>query len=160
MKLGKFLFGMGVGAIAGLLLAPKKGSELREDLMNESMKVLDKAKNLTKEDVEAILGETIESVRKSVDEFDVDEFKEVATSKLAELEAKLEEFSNKIQETNQYNQLKEGVLDITDKVNTKIDQVKTKVKDSQFFEEDLEDLEKEIDNVEDKLDELIEEIKD
>ena len=160
MKLGKFLFGMGVGAIAGLLLAPKKGSELREDLMNESMKVLDKAKNLTKEDVEAILGETIESVRKSVDEFDVDEFKEVATSKLAELEAKLEEFSNKIQETNQYNQLKEGVLDITDKVNTKIDQVKTKVKDSQFFEEDLEDLEKEIDNVEDKLDESIEEIKD
>ena len=32
MKFGKFLVGLGIGAAAGLLLAPKKGSELREDI--------------------------------------------------------------------------------------------------------------------------------
>lgn len=160
MKLGKFIFGLGLGAVAGLLFAPKKGSELREDIKKESLKAYDNIKNMTKEDVEAILGQTIETVKKSVDEFDVDEFKEVATTKLAELEVKLEEFANKVRETDQYMQVKDSVVDITDKVNNKIEEVKTKVLDSQFSDKDLEDLEDEINNVEDKLEEMIEEIKE
>ena len=32
MKLGRFLTTLGIGALAGMLLAPKKGSELREEL--------------------------------------------------------------------------------------------------------------------------------
>ena len=32
MKLGKFIFGLGLGALAGVLMAPKKGSETREDM--------------------------------------------------------------------------------------------------------------------------------
>ena len=37
MKIGKFILGLGIGAAAGLLLAPKKGSELREDIKRESL---------------------------------------------------------------------------------------------------------------------------
>ena len=96
MKFGKFILGLGIGAVAGLLLAPKKGSELREDIKRESMKAYDQLKNLTKEDVEAMLGQTIETVKKTVDEFNVDDFKESTKMKMNELETKLEEFAARI----------------------------------------------------------------
>ena len=149
MKLGKFIFGLGVGAVAGLLFAPKKGSDLREDI-----------KNMTKEDVEAILGQTIEAVKKSVDEFDVDNFRETTKVKLNELESKLESFSQKIKETDQFVQVKDSVIDIADKVNSKIDEVKSKVLDSQLMDTDFDELEEEIDDVENKLEEMIEEIQE
>ena len=63
MKFGKFLMGLGIGAVAGLLLAPKKGSEIKEDIKRESLKAYDNLKNMTKEDVEALLGQTIETVK-------------------------------------------------------------------------------------------------
>lgn len=160
MKIGKFILGLGIGAAAGLLLAPKKGSELREDIKRESLKAYDQLKNMTKEDVEAMLGQTIETVKKSVDEFDLDVFKETTKEKLSDLETKLEEFANRVKETDQYMQVKESVYDLSDKVNSKIDEVKTKVLDATLSEEDLEKLENEIDDVEDKLEEMIEEIKD
>ena len=160
MKIGKFILGLGIGAAAGLLLAPKKGSELREDIKRESLKAYDQLKNMTKEDVEAMLGQTIETVKKSVDEFDLDVFKETTKEKLSDLETKLEEFVNRVKETDQYMQVKESVYDLSDKVNSKIDEVKTKVLDATLSDEDLEKLENEIDDVEDKLEEMIEEIKD
>ena len=130
MKIGKFILGLGIGAAAGLLLAPKKGSELREDIKRESLKAYDQLKNMTKEDVEAMLGQTIETVKKSVDEFDLDVFKETTKEKLSDLETKLEEFANRVKETDQYMQVKESVYDLSDKVNSKIDEVKTKVLDA------------------------------
>ena len=160
MKIGKFILGLGIGAAAGLLLAPKKGSELREDIKRESLKAYEQLKNMTKEDVEAMLGQTIETVKKSVDEFDLDVFKETTKEKLSDLETKLEEFANRVKETDQYMQVKESVYDLSDKVNSKIDEVKTKVLDATLSDEDLEKLENEIDDVEDKLEEMIEEIKD
>ena len=160
MKIGKFILGLGIGAAAGLLLAPKKGSELREDIKRESLKAYDQLKNMTKEDVEAMLGQTIETVKKSVDEFDLDVFKETTKEKLSDLETKLEEFANRVKEADQYMQVKESVYDLSDKVNSKIDEVKTKVLDATLSDEDLEKLENEIDDVEDKLEEMIEEIKD
>ena len=109
MKIGKFILGLGIGAAAGLLLAPKKGSELREDIKRESLKAYDQLKNMTKEDVEAMLGQTIETVKKSVDEFDLDVFKETTKEKLSDLETKLEEFANRVKETDQYMQVKERI---------------------------------------------------
>lgn len=159
MKLGKFIFGLGIGAAAGLLFAPKKGSELREDIKRESLKAYDNVKNMTKEDVEALLGQTIETVKKSVDEFDVDKFKESTRIKLSELEQGLEDFASKVKETDQYLQVREGIVDITEIVNSKIEEVKTKVLESKFEDDDLVDFEDEIENVEDKLAEMIQEIK-
>ena len=160
MKIGKFICGLGIGVAAGLLFAPKKGSELREDIVRESEKAYDHIKNMTKEDVEALLGETIETVRKTIDEFDMDEFKDTTHVKFVELEKKLNEFAEKMQETDQYLKMKESVVDLTEKVNNKIDEVKEKVKDSSIDDDYIEELEDEIDDVEDKLEEIIEEIKE
>ncbi len=160
MKLGKFILGLGIGAAAGLLFAPKKGSELRDDIKRESLKAYDNVKNMTKEDVEAILGQTIETIKKSVDEFDIDEFKSTTKEKLAELQDKLEDFAIKVKESDQYMQVKEGVVDLSEKVNAKIEEVKTKVLEDDLKDEIFDELENEIDDVEDKLEEMIEEIKD
>lgn len=153
MKLGKFIMGLGIGAVAGLLLAPKKGSELREDIKNETLKAYDNVKSLTKEDVEAMLGQTIESVKKTVDEFDMDVFKQTTKEKLAELQEKLEEFAGKVKKTDQYEMIKDTVVEISDKV-------KEKILDNQVTDYDIDDLEDEINNVEEKLEEMIEEIKE
>lgn len=158
MKLGRFLVGLGIGTVIGLLIAPKKGSELREDIKRESLNAYENFKNLTKEDVEAMLGETIEAIKKTVDEFDVEEFKTVATTKLSELESKLEEFAIKVRESDQYAVVFANVADLTSKVNEKVEEVKSKVKNSEFSKEDLAELQDEIDTVEVKLEEIIEDI--
>ncbi len=161
MKLGKFLLGLGVGAAAGLLLAPKKGSELREDLKNESVKAYDNLKNLTKEDVEAMLGQTIETVKKSIDEFDVEDFKASTKEKLADLQTTLEEYASKVKDTEEYLIVKENIIEITEKLNKKLDEVKTKIQDSEMKSIiDFDAFEDEIEDVEEKLEEMISEIKD
>lgn len=107
-----------------------------------------------------MLGQTIETVKKSVDEFDMDTFKATTKDKLGELEAKLEEFANKVKESDQYLTIREGVVDLTKKVNDKLEEVKTKVLDSSVDDQYFEAFEDEIEDVEEKLDEMIEEIKD
>ena len=71
MKLGRFLTTLGIGALAGMLLAPKKGSELREELKDKGKETLDSAKEMTVEDYQKLISETIDSIKKTVDEFDV-----------------------------------------------------------------------------------------
>lgn len=160
MKIGKFVLGLGLGVAAGLLLAPKKGSELRKDVKDESLKAYHSVKNMTKEDVEVVIGTTIETVKKTIDEFDIDEFKDVTKNKLTELEEKLEVFASKVKELDNYSQIVDNVVDISEKVNTKIEEVKTKVFDTTLESKDIEDWKHEIDAVEEKLDEMIEEIED
>ncbi|WP_173545704.1 YtxH domain-containing protein [uncultured Sharpea sp.] len=159
MKLGKFLFGAAVGAIAGLLLAPKKGSELREDLVEKSKETYVKVKNLTREDVEAILGETIENVKKTVDEFDSDAFKDSTKVKLNDLQAKLETLASQVKESEQYAKVAEGVSQVAERLNAKIEEAKNQLGETGILP-DSDAIENEIDNVENELDEMIDEIKD
>ena len=88
MKLGRFLTTLGIGALAGMLLAPKKGSELREELKGKGKEALDSAKEMTVEDYQKLISETIDSIKKTVDEFDVDDFKDSSLAKLNELKDK------------------------------------------------------------------------
>ncbi|MCD7839725.1 MAG: YtxH domain-containing protein [Erysipelotrichaceae bacterium] len=160
MKVGKFLVGLGIGVACGLLFAPKTGSELRDGIKTRSKKAYDDLKNMSKEDLEAKIGETIETVKKSVDEFDTDEFKETTKQKLNDLQVKLEELAAVVRETDEYQQVKENVVDITDKVNSKMAEVKEKVDEATLDDEYLDDLEEEIKDVEEKLDEMIDDIEE
>ena len=62
MKLGRFLTTLGIGALAGMLLAPKKGSELREELKGKGKETLDSAKEMTVEDYQKLISETIDII--------------------------------------------------------------------------------------------------
>lgn len=81
MKLMKFVTTLGIGAVAGMLLAPKKGSELRKELAEKGKETIDNAKNMSKEDYLDLMNKTIDDVKKAIDEFDVEEFKETTKDK-------------------------------------------------------------------------------
>ena len=50
--LGWFLAGLGLGALAGVLYAPKAGSETREDLMNSALDAKERAAALAQHGVD------------------------------------------------------------------------------------------------------------
>ena len=133
MKIGRLLATMGLGVVAGMLLAPKKGSELRQDIKDYSKKTYDNLKDLTKEDVENLIEQTIETVKKSVDEFDMNEFKESTKTKLEDLEAKLNDFAVKVKESEKFNEVKENVVDLSQKVTAKYEEVKSKERRTCFW---------------------------
>lgn len=93
MKLGKLIVGIGIGTVIGMLCAPKKGSELRKDIKDKSKDLYDKAQNISKEDIQELINNTIDEIKLAIDEFDADEFKENAGKKINEVKSKLEELA-------------------------------------------------------------------
>ena len=156
MKLGRFLTTLGIGALAGMLLAPKKGSELREELKGKGKETLDSAKEMTVEDYQKLISETIDSIKKTVDEFDVDDFKDSSLAKLNEL--KDNDVVTKLQDSDQYSKLKDQVDNVIVQVNDKINEVKEKMSEQEF--DDFSDLEDEINDIEDDLNVIIDDLKD
>lgn len=149
MKLGKFITTLGLGAAIGMLVAPKKGSELRGELKEKGLETYDKAKNMTKEDLQVLLNSSIDEIKKAVDEFDVEEFKGTTVNKLNDVKVRLEELSATVQNSDEFEQVKVALKKVSDDVNVKIDEFKTKVQEKDFLamkkiEEGIEDIEEEI----------------
>ncbi len=158
MKIGKFIAGIGVGTVIGMLLAPKKGSELREELKEKSQELYDKAQNMTKEDVETLINNTIEEIKLAIDEFDIEEFKDTTGNKLSVVKGKLEELANSVKSSDEYANFKASVAKISDEMTNKLNEIKTKIQDKDF--DALKELDNAMDDIEDELDVIIEDLKD
>ena len=130
MKLGKFIAGVGIGAVIGMLCAPKKGSELRGELKEKSQDLYDKAQNMTKDDVESLINNTIEEIKLAIS----------------------------VKSSDEYASFKESVAKVSDEVTTKFKEIKTKVQDKDFNV--LQELDDAMDDIEDELDVIIEDLKD
>ena len=146
MKLGRFLTTLGIGALVGMLLAPKKGSELREELKDKGKETLDSAKEMTVEDYQKLISETIDSIKDS------------SLAKLNELKDKFDDVVTKLQDSDQYSKLKDQVDNVIVQVNDKINDVKEKMSEQEF--DDFSDLEDEINDIEDDLNVIIDDLKD
>ena len=68
--LAKFLTGVAVGTGLGILFAPKKGSETREQLKSKLDELLVKAKSLKKEDVALSIENKIEEIKLELDDLE------------------------------------------------------------------------------------------
>ena len=158
MKFGKFIAGIGIGTIVGMLFAPKKGSELREDLKEKSQELYDKAQNIKKEDVETLVNNTIEEIKLAIDEFDMEEFKDTTSTKLSEVKGKLEELANSVKSSDEYANFKASVTKISDEMTSKLNEIKDKIQDKDF--DALKELDDAMDDIEDELDVIIEDLKD
>ena len=158
MKLGKLIAGIGIGTVIGMLCAPKKGSELRKDMKDKSKDLYDKAQNISKEDIQELINNTIDEIKLAIDEFDADEFKENAGKKINEVKSKLEELAVSVKSSEEYANFKESVTKVSNEVTTKLKEIKTKIQDQDFNE--VDEFDGVIDDIEDELDVIIEDLKD
>ena len=134
MKLGRFLTTLGIGALAGMLLAPKKGSELREELKGKGKETLDSAKEMTVEDYQKLISETIDSIKKTVDKFDVDDFKDSSLAKLNELKEELEKKYNvNIKVIAKDLTLPESPMEIYNEIKCRFTMVDRLLNENEFF---------------------------
>lgn len=158
MKLGKFIAGLGIGTVVGMLVAPKKGSELREELKSKGTQAYNNAKDMTKEDVQSLISKTVDDIKKAIDEFDVDEFKNTTGAKLGNVKTKLEDLGESVQNSTEYAQFKDAVKKVSADIGDKVEEIKTKMKDKDFAGIDI--IEEGIDELGDELDVIIEDLRD
>jgi len=88
---GKFVLGAGVGAAAGILLAPKSGKETRAELKVKIDELVEKVKNLDKDEVKKELEEKIENLKAELQDLDKEKVKEKALAKAESIKEKASE---------------------------------------------------------------------
>lgn len=154
MKLGKLLVGLGIGTVIGMLIAPKKGSELVEDINAKVKDAKEAAKELKKEDVIAKFNETTASVQKAIREFDKEEFKETTKVKLENLGTKISDLKEKVVESDQFNKMVGTFNNIANTVNDKVEEIIDELE----LDEISEEIEEEIDDTAKEIEELIQEM--
>ena len=88
---GTFVTGVAVGAALGILFAPKKGSETREDLKEILDEIIGKIKDIDLQDVKDAVANKIADIKKSLAELDKEKILEIAKEKGALLKEKCED---------------------------------------------------------------------
>ena len=91
---GKFVLGAAVGAGLGILFAPKKGSETREDLKKKINELLTKVKEIDAEDVKEAIETKIAEIKDELEDLDKEKALKIAKQKAADIKKKSEELVN------------------------------------------------------------------
>lgn len=91
---GKFLAGAAIGAGLGILFAPKKGSETREELRVKLEELMEKVRNIDVEDVKDQIEEKITEIKKELEDLDKEKVIKIAKKKSREIMKKADELVN------------------------------------------------------------------
>lgn len=89
--IGTFLLGVLVGCGVGVLFAPKKGSETREDLKNLFEDLRTKVKDIKAEDVKLAIDAKVAEIKLALSELDKEKVLKFAKEKAKAIKEKCEE---------------------------------------------------------------------
>lgn len=87
----KFLAGIGIGAAAGVLFAPKSGSETRKELKVKFDELLEKIKDVDAEDVKELVETKVEEIKEALTDLDKEKVLNVAKKKAKEIKEMADE---------------------------------------------------------------------
>ena len=91
---GKFLLGALLGAGLGLLFAPKKGSETREELKTKMNDLIGKVKEIKVDEVTELIEEKLKELREDLDDLDKEKVLKIAKEKAKTIKEKAQELVN------------------------------------------------------------------
>lgn len=89
--LGKLVLGAGIGASLALLFAPKKGSELRNDIKNKISEFMKNVDDMTVSEIKDEFTTKIDEIKTGLDELDKETVLKAAKKKGNELKDKANE---------------------------------------------------------------------
>ena len=125
---GKFIAGALVGAGLGVLFAPKKGSETRQELKEKFEELINKAKELDIEEVKVNIENKIEEIKAELEDLDKEKVLKVAKKKAQQIQDKAEELVNYAIEKgtpvleNTANSVKEKAIAVTKQILAKLEE--------------------------------------
>ncbi len=128
--LGTFVAGVAVGATLGVLYAPKKGSETRADLKELFDELVWKIKDIDVQELKEAASRKIAEIKKSLAELDKEKVLEFAKEKGAILKEKCEDLIQFAKEKGipaiekTAKELKEKAAEVTKEVVTKLENAK------------------------------------
>ncbi len=136
MSKGNFVAGLAVGAALGILFAPKKGSETREDLKELFEELLNKIRDIDIEDVKEAVANKIADIKESLAELDKEKILEIAKEKGALIKEKIEDLIEYAKEKGipavekTANELKVKANEVTRSVVSKLEERKAAKKEA------------------------------
>lgn len=97
-KLGALVAGIGIGAAAGMLLAPKSGEETRKDIKNKAKQIGKKVKDIDLNQVKEDLVKEFDKFKNEMKDMDKDKAMKLAKEQGTKLLAKCEDLINMAKE--------------------------------------------------------------
>lgn len=130
---GKFFTGILIGAGLGILFAPKKGSETRQDLKNKLDELANKVKGIDLDDVRESIEIKIEEIKEELADLDKEKALKIAKAKGRALIDKSEELA-KIAVEKGTPVLKKATEEIKEKTIIVVEEVLAKLKEKKSEE--------------------------